>query len=112
MWSYSMTFIGAVGSGITFPIITRTVFTTLLRKTHQRRDLFLASRINLRVWFHSRASVACIIDTTGGRLPEEVSSLMRNLSSSNGSVSDATADTRSCFLPDYCPVLFNTSTSW
>ena len=23
------------------------------------------------VWFHSRAWVACIIDTTGGRLPEE-----------------------------------------
>ena len=70
-WSSSMTFICAVRSGITFPIIMRTGSMTRLRKTHRRSDLFLLSRTNLRNWFHSRASVACIIDTTGDRLPEE-----------------------------------------
>jgi hypothetical protein len=38
--------------------------------------------------------VASIIDTTGGRLPEEVSSLMQSFSSLYGSVSDAAADTQ------------------
>jgi hypothetical protein len=38
--------------------------------------------------------VASITDTTGGRLPEEVSSLMQSFSSLYGSVSDAAADTQ------------------
>jgi len=31
------------------------------------------------VQFHPRAAAACIIDTIGSRLPEEVSSLIENL---------------------------------
>jgi hypothetical protein len=38
--------------------------------------------------------VAYIIDTTGGRLPEEVSSWMQNLSSLHGSVADAGVETQ------------------
>jgi hypothetical protein len=34
---------------------------------------------DLPAWFHTRAPVACIIDTIGSRLREEVSSLMQNL---------------------------------
>src|SRR4029450_894382 len=55
-------------TGITSLIITQTESRILSRKTHRRCDLFLPSRTNLRVWFHSGASVVCIIDTTGRRL--------------------------------------------
>ena len=74
------------------PIITQTESTTLLRKTHPRCGLFLPSRTRQPL-FHSHASVAYIIDTTGGRLPEAVSSWMQNLSSLHGSVSDAAVET-------------------
>jgi hypothetical protein len=57
--------------------------------THPRCDLSLPNRTNPRDWFHSHVSVASIIDTTGGRLPEEVSSLMQSLSSLYGLGSDA-----------------------
>src|SRR5262245_23105567 len=67
----------------------QTESTILSRKTHQQCDLYLPGRTNLRVWFHSSASVVYITDTTGRRLPKEVSSWMRNLSSLQGSVSDA-----------------------
>ena len=62
--------------------------TILSTKTHRQCDLSLPGGTNLRVWFHSGASVVCIIDTTGRRLPK-VSSWMRNLSSLQGLVSDA-----------------------
>ena len=48
---------------------SRTESTTLLRRRHRRCDLFLASRIHPRVWFHSNASVACITYRIGSRLP-------------------------------------------
>ena len=69
-------------------MITQTESTTLLRRTHRRCGLFLPSRTDLHIWLHSRASVACIIDTIGSRLPEEVSSWMQQLSSWYGSMSD------------------------
>ena len=40
-------------------------------EVNRRGDLFLASRTNLRAWFHFHAWVACIIDTTGNRLPKK-----------------------------------------
>jgi len=45
------------------------------------------------------------------RLPDEGSSLVRNIASRHGSVSDAAADTQTCFLLNRCPGLFSTSTS-
>jgi hypothetical protein len=36
----------------------------------------------------------------GSRLPDEIHSMMQNLSSWNASVSDAAADTQTCFLPN------------
>jgi hypothetical protein len=50
--------------------------------------------------------VACIIDTIGSKLPEEVSSLMQNLSElSRIGLCDASADTRICMLPGKCPAI-------
>jgi hypothetical protein len=84
--------------------VTQTEPTVHLKKTHRRCDLFLPSRTNLHVCFHSRASVACIIDTIGGRLPEEAFSLMQNLPKlARIGLCDAAANTRICLLPDRCP---------
>ena len=68
-----MMFTYDVWSWVTSLTFTRTESTTLLRKTHRRCDLFLTNRINPRVWFPSRASVACIIDMIGSGLPKHPS---------------------------------------
>ena len=51
---------------------------TLLRKTRRCHALFSTSRTNRRVWFHSHALVAYIIDTTGSWLREDVPFLIQD----------------------------------
>ena len=72
-----MRFICAIGFGNTLLIVTRIGSTTPLRKTHPRCDLFPLSRTSPHAWFHSHVWAACIIGTTGSKLPEKVCFLMR-----------------------------------
>jgi len=102
-WLSSVRFICAAGSGNTLLIITRIGSTTPLRKTHPRCELFPLRRTSRHAWFHSHVWAACIIGTTGSKLPEKVCFLVRIILICHGRVSAAAGDSRGCILAEVCP---------
>jgi hypothetical protein len=84
--------------------------TILLRKIPLQHGLCPASWTNHRIWFHFRASAACIIAMIGSRLHKQAGDQKHYFSSFVGSVLEA-VEIRSLFafkkLPDILAILFS-----